>query len=126
MDCVGEGQTADGIREKYGHLFSPDPSVEQTHKETKEKVKEDKGKRDEGTVDDRSRDRGRRERQDEDWDQGKRDRRERSYVTLGLSTEAIHSTQHQDRYSVCYMVQLIIMQGYIILPEPKTTQTCFP
>ena len=27
LECVGESRTADGIRKKYPHLFSPDPSI---------------------------------------------------------------------------------------------------
>ena len=50
LDCVGEGKTADGIRQKYGRLFSPDPSsVAQTHQETKEeKMKKKRGKKGKG------------------------------------------------------------------------------
>ena len=50
LDCVGEGKTADGIRQKYGHLFSPDPSsVAQTHQETKEeKMKKKRRKKGKG------------------------------------------------------------------------------
>ena len=69
---VGESRIADGIRKKYGHLFSPDPRVECTsdHEQTLDKNdKKKEGRKGRGKRSDRSPKQERKsERQNEDSD----------------------------------------------------------